>query len=265
MSKKKKAIRGTYEWAVATVDCYLGCKNGCKYCYARYDAVEKKGIISAEEWSLPVEMEHQFTADIPIYSGQVMFPAHHDIHPENIDRCCNIIDKILDGGNRLLLVTKPDLSCIKHLCDRYYKKRKQILFRFTITALSDSILKVWEPCAPSFQERLNCLIHAHESMFPTSVSIEPMLEAVKIEELVGILLPHVTHSIWIGKMNKVDQRVVVDSLVMEREVERIKNEQTNDAIDRIYKRLRHIPEIRWKESIKEVIGVDLAGEAGLDI
>jgi hypothetical protein len=91
-----------------------------------------------------------------------------------------------------------------------------------------------------------------------------MLDVGDVVPLVADLQDFVSHSIWIGMMNKINQRVICDSERAQREVFRIEQEQRDERIMRLYLELRKNKRIRWKESIKEVIGLPLARQAGLD-
>ncbi len=265
MVSKKSIIRGTREWAVAGVNSSIGCPNGCRYCYARYKSVVKNRVVSAEQWSNPRIRPEEPAGEYPLYPGTVMFPTEHDIHPENLDECLRVLGKLIAVGNKVLVVSKPHLTCIKKICHTFTESRKQILFRFTITAKDNTILGFWEPGAPSFEERLSSLCYAFNQGYSTSVSVEPMLECENIMELIGDLTPCVTHSIWLGKMNKIKERVYCDSATMYEEIQRICQSQSDEKISKLYSRLRHNTLIRWKESIKEVVGLELAKQPGLDI
>jgi DNA repair photolyase len=151
------------------------------------------------------------------------------------------------------------------MCRVLGQKQEHILFRFTITARDNAILGLWEPGAPAYEERLAALRYASQQGFSTSVSIEPMLEAEHIHLLVEELLPHVSHSIWLGKMNKIKERVSCESAEIEKDLQRIYNFQSDEMIRFIYERLKHTKHIHWKESIKKVVGIPLAQEPGLDI
>lgn len=263
-SNSSKAIQGTREWAVATVDCCLGCPNGCLYCYARYDQVHRKKLVTERVWNNCQILEDVLLRSFPLYDGQVMFPAHHDIVPDNLDACLTVIQNLLDAGNRVLLVSKPLLSCFEKICEQFSNYSDQLLFRFTITARDENLLAIWEPNAPDYQERLKCLQYVCQNGFQTSVSVEPMLDCGDVVDMVHELLPHVTHSIWIGKMNKIDKRVRQGDTQVKEAVERIIAGQQDDKIVDLYNRLQHLDRIRWKESIKDVIGLDRASEPGLD-
>ncbi len=70
---KLKPVRGTAEWAVATVDCCRGCSHGCRYCYARHDLVERRQLVTAAQWLSPEILEEELERVRPLYDGQVMF------------------------------------------------------------------------------------------------------------------------------------------------------------------------------------------------
>lgn len=258
-------IRGTREWAVANIDCCTGCSHDCRYCYARYDAVVKKGQLTAAQWREVTIRKEDVSQVQPLFPGQVMFPTTHDILPENLVACIEVIRRLLVAGNRVLVVSKPHLVCVEELCREFAADRENLLFRFTLTARDSDILSFWEPGAPGYDERKECLTFAFAEGFQTSVSVEPMLDTGDVVEMVRELLPFISHSIWLGKMNKIDTRVEIDSEETLAEVDRIKAGQTDEKILQIYRELAGEPLVRWKESVKVVAGIDLATKPGQDI
>ena len=100
-------IRGTREWAVAEINCCTGCPYQCRYCYARAKAVAQKKIVDANDWHRVRLKDIETLGDFPQYDGQVMFPAAHDIVPENVERCIYVIEQLLLKQNRVLVVSKP--------------------------------------------------------------------------------------------------------------------------------------------------------------
>jgi DNA repair photolyase len=199
------------------------------------------------------------------YDGQVMFPSSHDITPNNLDACLTVLKNLLVAGNRMLVVSKPHLECIKAICERFEAFKERILFRFTIGACDDSVLSYWEPNAPDYDERRTSLIHAYESGFQTSISVEPMLDAANIDTLISDLQSFVTNAIWIGKMNHLGRLEKNADPVMQRAIEKIRSEQNDSAIKSIYDRHRDNPMIKWKKEIKKVVGIPLAERNGMDM
>ena len=188
------------DWVYKTVSCCNGCSNDCIYCFAKGDAINKKRI-SLQNWKNEVIRQKDVDKEYKFFDDPIMFPGTHDITDGTFDACQIVLNKLLSAGNRILLVSKPRYDLIAQICDDYKKFRNNILFRFTIGSFNDQLLSFWEPNAPPYDERKNALEYAFKSGFRTSVSIEPMLDADHIEELVDDLTPFINHSIWIGTMN----------------------------------------------------------------
>jgi len=260
-----RPVRGTYEWAVATVNCSVGCPHDCRYCYARQNFMASRGENSADKWVQVSPIAEDQDGAGRQYAGVVMFPSQHDIVPENLDECLRTLKNLLSLDNQVLIVSKPHRSCIDTICRELISFRSRIVFRFTITARREEILRLWEPGAPGYPERLACLELAKGLDFKTSVSVEPILDMDDVVSMVNELLPLVTDTIWLGKMNKIAERVFVDTGAIAEAAARIIEKQNDDRIRDLYRKLSVIQQIRWKESIKTVIGLPQAPEPGLDM
>jgi len=256
MAEKKKT--GTREWAEDTVNNQLGCEHDCLYCYARETALRYKRIASAADWSTPAINQKAVDKNYGKYQGVVMFPSTHDITPNNISECLIVILKLLDAGNQLLIVSKPHIDCIDVLCERLVDYKQQIQFRFTIGSTRDDVLAFWEPGAPGFEERLKCLKYAHFRNYRTSVSAEPFLDD-SIEHLYTTCFPYMTESFWIGTLWEFKRRVDKTSITVDHVyafVEPLLKCQSKAAIRRLYEKLNGRPLIKWKDSIREIVGID---------
>lgn len=262
--KPKQSSHGTSEWSVKTVNCCTGCSHDCRYCYAKGMAIRFKQVTAAQ-WPLERIRTKDVIKTHKKYDGQVMFPSSHDITPNNFGSCVIVIAKLLVVGNRVLIVSKPHLQFIKAICQWFDKFKEQILFRFTIGACDDGILSYWEPNAPCYDERKECLIYAHKARFRTSVSVEPMLDSANIDTLIDELLPYVTHSMWIGTMNHLVRLGKGTDMVLQQAIEKIKRGQTDSIIKSIYRRYRDNPLIKWKAEIKKIVGIPVSRQNGLDI
>ena len=258
-------ISGTREWAVAELNCSVGCPYQCRYCYARAKALTLQRIESVAEWAQVRTEQRAIQEDYPLFNGQVMFPASHDIVPENLDTCLSVIGRLLAKGNHVLIVSKPYPEMVQRLCDSFDACKEQLLFRFTITARNQKILSFWEPGAPGYRLRKESLAVALNRGYKTSVSIEPMLDKDDIHGLIDELSPLVTHSIWIGLMNKISERVIVDSHETRKGIARISAGQTDNHVRLLYESLKNNPLIRWKESIKNIVGLPNPSMPGMDI
>ena len=257
-------IFGTKDWTASTVNCCTGCANNCRYCYAKGMAIRFKRL-TAEEW--PIERVRQKDVDRPqrLYPGRIMFPSSHDITPGNFEACMTVLEKLIAAGNQVLIVSKPRCDIIREICHEFREDRDKIMFRFTIGAMNDDVLRFWEPGAPSFAERLDSLTYAFCSGYKTSVSIEPMLDSDNVLDLILTVEPFATDSIWLGKMNHIGKNIVIDSPEMKAAVRRIENGQTKERIQVLYEVLKDNPKIKWKSCLKHIIGLPMNNTPGLDI
>ena len=263
-NKKRKSNHGTSEWSVKTINCCTGCSHDCRYCYAKEMAIRLRKL-APSQWPNEQIRSKDVIKQHKNYGGQVMFPSSHDITPGNLAACLTVLKKLLEAGNRMLVVSKPHLDCIKRICEEFKDYRDQILFRFSIGACDDSILSYWEPNAPCYDERKQCLIYAYSAGFRTSVSVEPMLDAANIDALISDLSPFVTDAIWIGTMNHLGRFGKGSDMVLRQAIETIRQGQIDANIKAIYRRHKDNPKIRWKKEIKKVVGIPIPKQNGLDI
>ena len=263
MYTKNANIYGTREWSTHSVNCCTGCSHDCRYCYARAMAI-RSNRVRPEEWKNERVRPWAVNKRYSKMDGTVMFPSAHDITPGNFDACLTVLRKLLHAGNRVLVVSKPHYDCIVKLCAGGQDYQDRILFRFTIGAQDDGILSFWEPHAPTFAERRRALEHAFQAGFPTSVSVEPMLDSANIDSLIQDLSPFITETLWIGKMNDIRRRVKIEDERTREEVRRIEAGQTDERVLEIYERHKNNPLIKWKESIKKVVHMPLSSKAGID-
>ena len=263
-AKRKQNSYGTSEWSVKTVNCCTGCSHDCLYCYAK-EMANRFDQVTASQWPLERVRQHDVKKRHKKYDGQVMFPSSHDITPKNLDACLTILEKLLDIGNKVLAVSKPHLECIEKICDKFMNYRGQILFRFTIGACDDEILSFWEPNAPAYDERKNCLVYAYMTGFQTSISVEPMLDSANIDMLIEDLMPFVSDSIWIGTMNHTGRFGKNANLVLQQAIGKIRMGQTKSIIKAIYEHHKNNSMIKWKAEIKKIVGIPLPRKPGMDI
>jgi len=163
-------------------------------------------------------------------------------------------------------VSKPHLDCIKALCAEFGWYKDKILFRFTIGSKDSNTLLCWEPNAPDFAERLESLKYAFSEGYQTSVSCEPMLDD-NIGDVIGQVSPFVTDSIWLGKMNHLRGRLALngetDPVTMQK-AEQLITWQSDENIKQLYSRYKNNPLVKWKDSVKKVLGLSISTEAGMD-
>jgi DNA repair photolyase len=128
-------------------------------------------------------------------------------------------------------------------------------------------LKFWEPDAPAIDERLRSLQYAFENGYRTSISCEPSLDN-KVPALVEKLAPYVNDYIWIGKANEFERRLMLNGtndnnhIMAAHELVQL---QSPAYIEALYEDLKEHPKIKWKDSIKETLGIPTNPEPGMDI
>jgi len=258
-----ETVSGTKEWAQHNVNCWLGCEHRCRYCYARANALRFKQIESTGEWGLGYNRRNATNPPFgKKYPGRVMFPSTHDITPRTLGRCYGTLCRLLEAGNDVLIVSKPHREVIEWLCAALSHYRDQITWRFTLGAMEPETLAYWEPGAPPPAERLYCLAHAFYGGYRTSVSCEPLLTGDYMR-LFDAVEPYVTDTIWFGRLNRLRNNVIPGT--DEERIRQVEHWQADGVIRCIFADLQDEPKVRWKESYKKVLGLDLASAPGLDV
>lgn len=260
-----KTVFGTTEWAVANTNYLNGCSNDCKYCYSKDMAIRFKRK-TADTWKDEDVNWAAYNRPIHHKEGYIMFPSTHDITPDHLDLAIDYLARLLKNGNTVLLVTKPSFRCIEQICHKFESYKDKILFRFTIGSTNSDTLRLWEPNAPDYSERKRSLVFAYNAGFKTSISCEPMLDN-RVEEIINDLSEYVTDAIWLGKMNFVMRRLKSNGHATPQMLKAAKQLliwQSDDSIKALYEVYKDNPKIKWKESIKKVVGLEISTKKGED-
>jgi len=246
---------GTREWSDQSYNICMGCQHGCLYCYARsqrgrFDPAMRVPGPWVQQRLNP--NQSRFGAEVgPV--GVVMFPTTHDITPEFLPESLRTIKNLL-LHNKVLIVSKPHLSVVRTLCRELADKKPDILFRFSIGAVDSTLCRFWEPGAPEPSERIECLKHAHQCGFATSVSMEPMLDSREATvNLVEMLEPYVSETIWVGKMQRIPQKYNASVVGFAEAVALVKEQQSDAEVLKLVADLQGHPKVRWKDSVREVL------------
>ena len=249
---EKKVTTGTREWSDVSHNIGIGCSHGCLYCYAGAKAIEREVVGDSEDWLT----ERTTPRRIPGKEGVVMFPTAHDITPFYLDESLKTIRQMMLAGREILIVTKAHLECMTAICSEikshegYYEK---VLIRVTIGSINEDICKIWEPGAPSPQERIEALKYAFLNILRTSVSVEPMLQGpLEAAEVYNEVEKYCSEDIWFGKMNSLNVRLV-DAPGKKDLIKLVHDEQCDKNILALYDALKWDPKVKWKDSIRAVI------------
>jgi DNA repair photolyase len=242
-------LTNTKQWAKYTINLFTGkCQNGCIYCYRNADIGRFK---QSPEKGIKADFLYK---DFRKRDELTMYPSSHDIRFEDIEQHIAFLKNFLRSGSPILIVTKADMVCSIMLCKALNQYKEQVEFRFTIGSLNNDITRFYEPNAPSLFSRLNSLIRAYNNGYKTSLSIEPMLDKYP-ERVIKDVLPFVTESIWIGKLNLAKVRLTLNGHADKwPQIQELVNWQSNDQnILELVQRLSKYPKIKWKDSIQKVI------------
>jgi len=264
-NKKAAQASGTKEWATKNVNFCHGCSNACIYCYARYNSITRFHRMPHGDWPNELIREEEVRKKRKRIDGRVMVPSTHDLTPGNIDAVEIVLLKLLEAGNDVLIVSKPQLECIKKLCNSLEPYKDQILFRFTIGFIDERVREFWEPDAPTFKERVDCLRMAYELGFQTSVSAEPLLEPWRAKMIVDSLRSFITHSFWVGKLNGLRTKTKWLYPDGHPKIDRLEKWQTDEKVLEVYETFKDDSLVRWKDSYKKIIGLARPTTPGLDI
>jgi DNA repair photolyase len=263
---KEKKPHGTQEWASHNINIQLGCEHDCRYCYAKSMGIRFQRATS-KSWRKPIILKDKVEQNYRKLNGRIMFPTSHDITPLNINECSSVLQRLLQAGNEVLIVSKPHLSCIKTLCNDLLPCRTKVMFRFTIGSANDAVLSFWEPEAPPYKERIASLKWAYEQGYRTSVSSEPMLDE-HVSRVVAEVKPFITDSVWLGRVNKLANALTMNCpnrKDIRRTAEEMMQIQTDEWVLGLYEQYKSDNFIKWKDSIKKVVGIQRPTAVGLDI
>lgn len=256
--KKDRKGTGTREWSEEGFNIQKGCTNGCLYCYARQAAIQRwKRVKDKEAWLKPELYPKKIVKKWQKREGVIMFPTAHDICNDNVDHCITALKNILEPGNQVLIVSKPSLYVMTKLLKEPELYKDQIMLRFTIGSISNKVLSIFEPSAPDIVERRKSLELAYSMGFKTSISIEPLLGGSDdLDDILYLVKPYVTDEIWVGKLNFAEKRIFGErSAELQKLMKYIEDSQTDKKIIEMYERFKNEFHIKWKDSIKKVVGL----------
>ena len=251
----RKITKGTKEWADYNVNCIVGCYNDCRYCYARVMARRFRRC-TTDSWKNMRIREDVVKSNFKKMTGRVMFPSTHDLFEFEPfkETWLKVLAKLLASNNSVLITTKPRLPVIQEIAEKFSGHKKDIQFRFTITSKDETVLRFWEPNAPSYRERECSLRYAFMNGFKTSVSIEPFLD-YDPKDLIQEIDPFVTDSIWVGRMNYIIKHGL--SINEQQYYDKIRQNYLTHHLEEIFVQLKHNPKIRFKDSIKNQLKNEL--------
>jgi hypothetical protein len=181
----------------------------------------------------------------------IMFPTTSDILPEWYEAYLKRINSILSAGHSLVLVSKPHIEVWDKLSRELAAHKDRIIVRFTMASQDDELLKLLEPGAPRFEERLKCLKIMHGAEYRTSVSMEPAIDLLNTPDTIKIVLPYVNTDLWVGTLNNLPKIMWVNQdkpEVLKAFDQIIRNQQDTPTTRELLRRIQALsPKIVFKQ------------------
>lgn len=201
--------KGEWQWGDKSYNIRrsdAGCKHACVYCYVTpllqrfgqklttVDDIEEMPLDSAK-----VSKGWRKATSPAVY----FFPSTHDIFIENMVEYVEVCRKMIDAGHQIMYVSKPHLEGTKKFVEEVNKLgdeyKKSFATWVTITTNNDKLIKEWEPHAPCFAERVECLKYLHANGSRTCIMCEPYLSDPF--EFLPALTKYVKGVVAVGVMN----------------------------------------------------------------
>ncbi len=186
------------EYSELALNLYRGCSHGCTYCYVpkllhmtRKDFINpqlRKGIIEA------------LKKDAPKYSGREVLLCFicDPYQPLEIIECLTLETILILHKNNISvrILTKGGQRSMRD----FHLLNSKDFYGATLTFISDTMTKIYEPFAEPYISREHALKEAHRIGIPTWVSLEPVIYTTHTLEIIKR-----THSFVdeykVGKLN----------------------------------------------------------------
>lgn len=185
------------EYAPWACNFYVGCSNGCTYCYCKkgilagtmgMDKPQLKKCFKDETHALKVFERELLTNIVELKKHGLFFSFTTDpMLPETFDMTRRAIDLCIAFKVPVKVLTKVDRS--EDILRWYGSKwvttdiRRLIAFGFTLTGHDEL-----EPGASTNAERIAAMKDLHNAGFRTWASIEPMIDTWSSMHIIGLTL-----------------------------------------------------------------------------
>jgi DNA repair photolyase len=156
---------------------YIGCQHACSYCYARF---MKRFTGHKEPWgefvdvkiNAPTLLQKEIARKKPgrVWVSGVCDPYQPLESKYELSRQCL---EILKQHNWPVTVQTRSTLVLRDI--NIFKGASNFEVGLTITTMDDSIRKLFEPCAPPINARLNALDELHKNAIRTYAMIAPIL------------------------------------------------------------------------------------------
>lgn len=179
-----------------SINPYRGCEHGCVYCYAR-PTHEYLGFSLGLDFETRImvkenapdllrrELMKKSWKPQPIAISGVTDPYQPIERKKELTRRC--LEVLLDFRNPAMIVTKNHLVTRDLDLFREMNLYRGISVTISIPSLDDRLVEIMEPRTSRPRRRLDALRQMAEAGIPTGVLVAPVIPAITVEGLPGVL------------------------------------------------------------------------------
>jgi len=175
--KKCKTLLGRSRLSDYTLNCYTGCSNGCRYCYAKY--VGRYAGHEEELWGSYVDvkinalevLKKEIERRPP---GRVFVSSACDAWQQEEEEwglSRQAVRMLLDAGFRVNVLTKSE-RIVRDL--DAFSGKAGLCVGVTLTAIEERLRRAFEPRSSSYAERLRILREANRRGMETFAMLAPL-------------------------------------------------------------------------------------------
>lgn len=193
-----------------SINPYIGCQHGCKYCYATF---MKRYTNHSEAWGKFVDAKINARSVLEkdlmkMKKGSILISSVTDPYQpleEKYKLTRKILNRLADTKFLITILTKSDLV-LRDLDLLKGFKKSRISVGFSINYLDDRDRKIWEPDSSTIPERLDALKKISENEIECYVHVGPYFEGITdLEEIAKNVGDHV-NEIQIENINLNENR-----------------------------------------------------------
>lgn len=200
-----------------SINPYIGCEHGCRYCYATF---MKKFTAHSEDWGEFVDVKTNSSKVLEKdlmekRKGSILLSSVTDPYQpleEEYELTRNILKRLANSKFSVNILTKSNLIVRDlNILEKFGSSR--ISVGFTINFLQEKDRKVWEPNSPKISKRLEALAECSKCGIDCYVHIGPYLEGITDIEKIALKVEPYVEELQIESINLKDSRREVMSTI----------------------------------------------------
>ena len=198
-----------------SVNPYVGCQHGCKYCYASF---MKRFTNHSEPWGSFVDVKYWEPIKNPKkYAGKEMFfgsvTDHYQPLEEKYERTRNLLKELQGSGCKVSIATKSDLV-LRDL--DLIKTFPEARVSFSINTLDENF-RIEMDDSVSIERKIKAMQILHEANIRTTCFISPIFPGITDVEAIIRKCKNFCNLIWLENLNlRGDYKEVIMQYIKEK-------------------------------------------------